>query len=101
MKKIAAALMGIPLVVAAFLVSVPARTVTDDDAAALYNGKCKMCHGATGEKKIDKTKADDALTQIILDGKAAEKPPNMPAYKDKGLTADQAKALVTYIKSLQ
>ena len=101
MKKIAAALIGIPLAAAALLVSVPARTVTDDDAAAVYNGKCKMCHGATAEKKIDKTKADDALTQIILDGKAAEKPPNMPAYKEKGITADQAKALVTFIKSLK
>ena len=101
MKKIAAALIGIPLVAAALLVSVPARTATDDDAAALYNGKCKMCHGATAEKKIDKTKADDVLVQIVLDGKAAEKPPNMPAYKDKGLTPDQAKALVTFIKSLK
>ena len=101
MKKIAAALIGIPLAAAAFLVSVPARTTTDDEAAALYNGKCKMCHGATAEKKIDKSKADDLLMQIVLDGKAAEKPPNMPAYKEKGLTADQAKALVTYIKSLK
>ena len=101
MKKIAAALIGIPLVAAALLVSAPARTATDDDTAALFNGKCKMCHGATAEKKIDKTKADDALMQTILDGKTADKPPNMPAYKEKGLTPDQAKALVTYIKSLQ
>ena len=101
MKKLAAAFIGIPLVAAALLVSVPARTATDDDAAALYNGKCKMCHGATAEKKIDKTKADDTLIQTVLDGKTAEKPPNMPAYKDKGLTADQAKALVAYIKSLK
>ena len=101
MRKIAAALIGIPLVAAALLVSVPARTTTDDDAAALYNGKCKMCHGATAEKKIDKAKTDDVLVQIVLDGKSAEKPPNMPAYKDKGLTPDQAKALVTFIKSLK
>jgi mono/diheme cytochrome c family protein len=101
MKKIAAALFGIPLVAAALLVSVPARTATDDDVAALYNGKCKMCHGATAEKKIDKTKADDVLMQTVLDGKAAEKPPNMPAFKDKGLTPDQAKALVAYMKSLK
>src|SRR5438045_9507223 len=100
MKKIAAALIGFPLVAAALLVSVPARTATDDDAAALFNSKCKMCHGATAEKKIDKTKANDVLMQTVLDGKAAEKPPNMPAYKDKGLTADQAKALVHYIKAL-
>jgi len=101
MKRIAAVIIGIPLVAAAVLISVPARTVTDDDAAALYNTKCKMCHGATAEKKMDKTKADDALIQTVLDGKTAEKPPNMPAFKDKGLTADQAKALVGYMKSLK
>jgi len=56
---------------------------------------------ATAEKKMDKTKADDVLMQVVLDGKTAEKPPNMPAFKDKGLTADQAKALVGYMKSLK
>lgn len=82
------------------IVSTPARA-TDDDTAALYNTKCKMCHGATAEKKMDKTKADDVLIQTVLDGKAAEKPPNMPAFKEKGITPDQAKALVGYMKSLQ
>jgi cytochrome c5 len=94
--------MAAALVVAgAFLiVSTPARA-TDDDTATLYNTKCKMCHGATAEKKMDKTKADDLLIQIVLDGKTAEKPPNMPAFKEKGITPDQAKALVGYMKSLQ
>ena len=101
MKKIVAVLVGIPLVAIALLISVPASRASDDDTAALYNSKCKMCHGATAEKKIDKTKADDGLIQIVLDGKAAEKPPNMPAYKDKGITADQAKSLVEYMKSLK
>ena len=100
MKRIAAALIGIPLVAAALLISVPARA-NDDDTAALYNTKCKMCHGATAEKKIDKTKADDALIQVVLDGKTAEKPPNMPAFKEKGVTPDQAKALVGFMKSLK
>ncbi len=88
-------------VMAAFLiVSTPARA-TDDDAAALYNTKCKMCHGATAEKKMDKTKGDDVLIQIVLDGKTTEKPPNMPAFKEKGITPEQAKALVDYMKSLK
>jgi cytochrome c5 len=100
MKKIAAALFGISLVAGALLTSVPARA-NDDDTAATYNTKCKMCHGATAEKKIDKTKADEVLIQVVLDGKAAEKPPNMPAFKEKGITADQAKALVDYMKSLK
>ena len=101
MKKILAALFGIPLVATVLLISVPARTTSDDDAAALYKTKCAMCHGATAEKKVDKTKADDELIQTVLKGKKPEKPPNMPAFEERGITADQAKALVGYVKSLK
>src|SRR6266516_7084530 len=99
MKRIAAILLGIPLVATVLLISVPARTTSDDDAAALYKTKCAMCHGATAEKKVDKTKADDELIQTVLKGKKLEKPPNMPAFEERGLTADQAKALVAFMKS--
>jgi len=101
MKRIAAALFGIPLVATVLLISVPARTTSDDDASALYKTKCAMCHGATAEKKVDKTKADDELTQTVLKGKKLEKPPNMPAFEERGITADQAKALVGFMKSLK
>ena len=100
MKRIAAALFGIPLVATVLLISVPARTTSDDDAA-LYKSKCAMCHGATAEKKVDKTKADDELIQTVLKGKKLEKPPNMPAFEERGITADQAKALVSFMKSLK
>ncbi len=100
MKRIAAILFGIPLVATVLLISVPARTTSDDDAA-LYKSKCAMCHGATAEKKVDKTKADDELIQTVLKGKKLEKPPNMPAFEERGITADQAKALVGYMKSLK
>lgn len=86
---------------AAFLfVSTPARA-TQDDAATIYNTKCKMCHGAAAEKKFDATKADDVLIDTVLKGRTMEKPPNMPAYGEKGVTADQAKALVAHMKSLK
>ena len=102
MKKIVGGLVGGLLVATALFFSVPARTAhADDAAAATYNKTCKMCHGATAEKKIDKTKADDDLIQIVLKGKKAEKPPNMPGYEEKGMTADQAKALVEYMKALK
>jgi mono/diheme cytochrome c family protein len=101
MKRIATALLGIPLVATVLLISVPARTTSDDDAAALYKTKCAMCHGATAEKKLDKTKADDELIQTVLKGKKPEKPPNMPAFEERGITGDQAKTLVTYMKSLK
>lgn len=100
MKRIAALLFGISLVATVLLISVPARTTSDDDAA-LYKSKCAMCHGATAEKKVDKTKADDELIQTVLKGKKTEKPPNMPAFEERGITADQAKALVGYMKSLK
>ena len=97
-RKLAFVLAGV-MVTAMFLIaSVPART-TDDDAAALYKTKCFACHGATAEKKFDATKADDELIQIVLKGKKLEKPPNMPAFEERGITADQAKALVAFMKS--
>ena len=98
--KVLFAIAALVVTGAFLIVSTPARA-TDDDTAALYNTKCKMCHGATAEKKMDKTKADDVLIQTVLDGKTMEKPPNMPAFKEKGITPDQAKALVGYMKSLK
>jgi len=99
-RIIALLVAAMAMVAALFIVSAPARA-TDEDAAATYKSKCKMCHGATAEKKFDPALADDDLVQIILKGKKAEKPPNMPGYEAKGMTADQAKALVTYMKSLK
>ena len=82
------------------IVSVPARTA-EDDAAAFYKTKCAMCHGPAAEKKFDASKPDADLTQTVLKGKKAEKPPNMPAYEEKGVTEDQAKTLIAYMKSLK
>ena len=101
MKKITAILIAILLAATVLLVSAAARNASAEDAAATYTSKCKMCHGATAEKKMDKTKADDELIQTVLKGKKAEKPPNMPGYESKGVTADQAKALLAYMKSLR
>ena len=71
------------------------------DAAATYKGKCAGCHGAKAEKKFDPAKSDDDLVQIILKGKKAEKPPNMPEYDTKGITADQSRQLLTHMRALR
>ena len=86
-----------------FLVTGSAQTdVKYTDAASYYkDGKCVVCHGQKAEKKFDPAKSDDEHVQIILKGKKPEKPPNMPAYETKGITADQAKALLDYMKSLK
>ena|SRR6185369_8446810 len=73
----------------------------DFDAAKTYKGKCVACHGPKAEKKYDAAKPEDEQVQAVLKGKKAEKPPNMPGYESKGITADQAKALVAYMKSVK
>jgi len=88
-------------IVAAFLFagSMGVKATVQDDPAALYKTKCFACHGATAEKKFDATKPDEELIQTTLKGRKMEKPPNMPAFEEKGITAEQAKALVTFMKS--
>jgi cytochrome c5 len=71
------------------------------DAAAYYKKTCLMCHGKKADKKFDTSLTDDQLVEIVLKGKKAEKPPHMPGYAGKGVTADQAKALVEHMKQLK
>jgi mono/diheme cytochrome c family protein len=97
--KLAFVLGGTMIAATLLIASVPARATTQDDVAALYRTKCFACHGATAEKKFDATKGDDDLIQTVLNGKKMEKPPNMPGFEEKGITADQAKALVAFMKS--
>jgi mono/diheme cytochrome c family protein len=99
LKMLAFVLAGLMIAATLLIVSVPARTATQDDVAALYKTKCFACHGATAEKKFDATKADEELIQVVLKGKKLEKPPNMPGFEEKGITADQAKALIAFMKS--
>ena len=91
------------VIVAAFaLISAAARANQDQfDAAATYKAKCVACHGASAEKKFDATLPEADLVQAVLKGKKPEKPPNMPAYEEKGINEEQAKALVAYMKSLK
>jgi mono/diheme cytochrome c family protein len=102
-KLIAIALIVTPIfVVAAFRTeNVGAAVVSPDDAATMYKAKCAMCHTPTASKFFDAAKTDDELVQTILKGKKGEKPPFMPAFEEKGITADQAKELATYMKTLK
>jgi mono/diheme cytochrome c family protein len=72
-----------------------------DDSAATFKAKCAMCHTAKAEKFFDPAKTDDELVEAVLKGKKGEKPPFMPGFEAKGMTAEEAKGLVTYMKSLR
>ncbi len=78
-----------------------AQTVISEETIAFYKKTCLMCHTATASKAFDPTKEDAILEEVVLNGKKAEKPPHMPEYKSKGVTAEQAKALVVYMKRLK
>ena len=101
--NLAVAVVGASLLATFVLVSVHARASVDDqfDAAGTFKTKCVACHGARAEKKFDATLSDDDLLQIVLKGKKPEKPPNMPAFEERGITPDQAKALIAYMKSVK
>ena len=71
------------------------------DPEAFYKAKCVACHGQKAEKRFDASLTDEQYIDAILKGKKPEKPPNMPAYGDKGVTAEQAKALLAHMKQLR
>ncbi|HZT59530.1 MAG TPA: cytochrome c [Pyrinomonadaceae bacterium] len=100
--KLAVTLFALPLF-ALVLLGTSARSTRaadDFDAAATFKAKCALCHGADGSKKFDPALADDVLVQTVLNGKDAT-PIKMPGYAAKGMTEDQAKAMVAYMKSLK
>lgn len=72
-----------------------------DDPAAEYKAKCAACHTPNASKFFDPAKADDVCVETIMKGKKGEKPPYMPAFEAKGMTADGAKALTAYMKGLR
>ena len=102
LMKVGVAVAGVVLAASFVVVSVRARSGADDfDAAGTYKAKCFACHGAKAEKKWDSTHPDDQMVDSIMKGKKAEKPPNMPGFEEKGITTDQAKALLAYMKSIK
>lgn len=100
-KLIIAAIMIFPLIaITVFHNQTVSGAASFDDAATTYKAKCAMCHGQTAEKKFDATKADEVLAETVLKGKADAKPA-MPAYETKGITKEDATALVAHMKSLR
>lgn len=85
------------------MISTGSRAANEEqfDAAATYKTKCVACHGQKAEKKFDSSLPDQQLIDAVMQGKKGEKPPNMPAYSEKGVTAEQAAALVVQMKALK
>lgn len=103
LMTLAVAAVGLALFATLLLAPVQVKATADDpfDAAGTYKAKCVACHGPAADKRFDKTKTDEQLVEAVMQGRKPEKPPNMPAYGEKGITAEQAKSLVDYMKSIK
>lgn len=106
-KFLAIILFVIPVLAVSFFRVSPVRATAninnndDTDIAALYKKNCALCHKPNAEKFFDASQTDEALIETILKGKKAEKPPHMPAYQEKGVTSDQAKEYIEYMRKIK
>ena len=98
---VAALLSPIALFVAFNSRPVNAVSIGADDPAIVYKAKCAACHSAKADRFFDPAKTDDELIETVMKGKKGEKPPFMPGFEAKGMTVDEAKGLVEYMKGLK
>jgi cytochrome c553 len=90
-------------IVIALIASNPAWAA---DGAALYKTRCANCHGAKGEGKPamkspalkGNAMSADEMQKLLIEGASGKKAPHAKAIS--GLNADQAKAIVDFLKTL-
>jgi mono/diheme cytochrome c family protein len=108
--KMTKLLILIVMIAVALFIVLPNLSWAAEDGAAIYKTKCAACHGADLAGKPaakipslvsdDAKKASDAdLTDMIANGGKDKKA--MHAFSNKGVTPDQVKAVVSYIRSQQ
>ena len=74
------------------------------DGAATYKAKCAACHGPEGQGKVGPTVKGTALTadqitDLLTKGNDAKKVPHKKPIS--GLSADDAKAVADFVKTLK
>jgi len=100
MKK---ATVTVLVLVAAFIFSTVASAAVD--GALVFKQKCVACHGAnaTGARDLGspvvQKLTDEQLADFIGNGGPSKKPAH--TFKTKGLSDDEVKALVAYIRTIK
>lgn len=74
------------------------------DGAAVYKAKCAACHGPEGQGKVGPavkgtSLSADQITDLLTKGNDAKKAPHKKAVAS--VTADDAKAVADYVKTLK
>lgn len=104
-------LVSASLATAGMLLLAAPRTAGADEAES-FGKKCATCHGKDGKgqttmgkklgaKDLSASKLGEAdMVKQILDGKKGDDGKDkMTAFKDKGMTPDEAKAIAQYVKA--
>lgn len=108
--KITKLILLIVMIAVALFLILPSLSWAADDGGSIYKAKCAVCHGVDlAGKPAAKApslvgdqakKASDAdLTDMIANGGKDKKA--MHAFANKGMTPDQIKMVVSYIREQQ
>jgi mono/diheme cytochrome c family protein len=81
-----------------------AQPVLAQDGAATYKAKCAVCHGPEGQGKVGPalkgtSLSADEITDLLTKGNDAKKAPHKKPLS--GLSADDAKAVAAFVKTLK
>jgi mono/diheme cytochrome c family protein len=103
MKTTKVTILVLAIAVALFAL-VPSLSWAAEDGAAIYKAKCAACHAPDGAGKIGPalkgTKLTDAqISDLLTKGADGKKAPHAKAIA--GVSADQAKAVGEFVKSLK
>jgi len=77
------------------------RYSLQEDASQVYQRTCRECHGDSANQRFYQRLSEAELIQTILKGRMMEKPPDMPAFEEKGVTAEQARELALFMQELR
>jgi mono/diheme cytochrome c family protein len=79
------------------------RAAQDEPFSApkFYTKNCLGCHGSAGQKNFNPDLPEEQMIDTILNGLPMPEPPDMPAFKEKGINEERAKILIAHIRTLR
>jgi Cytochrome C oxidase, cbb3-type, subunit III len=71
------------------------------EASQFYQRTCRECHGDSANQPFYQRLSESEMVQTILKGRMMDKPPDMPAFEEKGVTPEQARELALFMQELR
>jgi len=71
------------------------------DPRIFYKTNCEECHGLTAERRFNPDNPEAQMIDAILNGATVEDTKDMPAFSQKGIDEQKARALIAYMKSIR